>query len=406
MKKIREAFPFLQKQDPWIYLDSAATTQKPKSVIDTLSTFYREGYATVHRGVYTLSLDATTQYTQVRIQVAQFLGAESPDEIVFTKGTTEGINLVANSFGKAFIYPGDEILIAETEHHSNILPWQMLAQEKGAILKVIPVDDQGEILFSTFLKLLSSKTKLLCIAHAANTTGTIHPIKKMIQAVHAHGGYVLVDGAQAASHLPIDVQELDADFYLFSGHKVYGPTGIGILYGKRNLLEKMPPYQLGGDMVKEVRFETATYQEIPLKFEAGTPAFAEVIGLGAALSFMTTIGKDNIHALEHGLLSYATAELLKIPHLKIIGTAKDKIPIISFIIPPLHPLDIGTLLSCKRIAIRTGHLCAQPTLRRFGISSLMRISFGVYNTKEEIDLCVNALKEITLSLRSPHGQKG
>lgn len=393
-----DKFPFLENKEPWIYLDSAATTQKPHSVIQAMGDFYSSEYATVHRGIYTLSLEATTRYQNTREQIACFLGASSPEEIIFTKGTTQGINLVAHSFGKAFIHPGDEILITETEHHSNILPWQRLAQEKGALLKIIPVTDSGEVDRQAFENMLSSKTKLLAIAHAANATGVIHPIAQMSKAVHSQGGYVLVDGAQTAAHLPINVQELGADFFLFSGHKVYGPTGIGVLYGKKELLEKIPPYELGGDMVKEVYFDKAVYQDLPLKFEAGTPPFAEVIGLGAALSFIQKVGKEKLIKQELELLHYATEKLEKIPRLKIIGTAQEKVPIISFVIPPLHPLDVGTLLSCKNIAIRTGHLCAQPTLRRFQVNSLMRISFGVYNTLEDVDRFVEALEEIVSSL--------
>lgn len=384
---------------PFIYLDSAATSQKPRCVIDTISSFYSEGYATVHRSVYDYASLATTLYNEVRQKVKEFLNASFVEEIIFTKGTTEGINLIASSFGKAFIQPDDEVLITAMEHHSNIIPWQLLCQERGAQLKVVPINSRGELILEEFEKLLTSRTKIVSVAHIANTTGTLNPIEEIISLAHKKGAKVLIDGAQSAAHMPVDVQKLQADFYVFSGHKAYGPTGIGVLYGKRSLLEKMPPYQGGGDMVEEVFLTSSTFQRPPLKFEAGTPMIAEVLGLGSAIDFIESWGRERIATWEKELLDYATKRLEAVNGLEIIGTASNKGAIISFTMDDLHPLDIGTLLDIRGIAVRTGQLCAQPTLRSFNLSSLTRISFGIYNTMEEIDLFTEALKDVTLLLR-------
>ncbi|MBI2742739.1 MAG: SufS family cysteine desulfurase [Chlamydiales bacterium] len=402
IERIRRDFPILEKTQnghPLIYLDSAATVQKPRQVIEAMSHFYAREYGTVHRAIYGLSIAATERYCGVREKVRRFLNAQSADEIVFTKGTTEGINLVADCFGKAFLRHGDEVLICETEHHANIVPWQKACAEHGALLKIIPVNDKAEIDLKAYGELLSSKTKLVAVAHIANATGSLHPIETIIRMAHSEHAKVLIDGAQSAARLPIDVQKLDADFFLFSGHKVYGPTGVGILYGKRELLEAMPPYQCGGDMIEQVTLAATTYREPPLKFEAGTPMIAEVIGLGEALDYIEKIGREKISAWEDQLLAYATQKLLEIPELRIIGTAKDKGPIISFMIEGAHPLDIGTLLDLKGICVRTGHMCAQPTMHRFHVKAATRISFAIYNTISEIDQFILTLKEVLCSLR-------
>lgn len=402
IERIRIQFPiFKQKHGghPLVYLDSAATVQKPQRVIDALSHFYENEYGTVHRAVYGLSIAATERYCGVREKIRLFLNAASSDEIVFTKGTTEAINLIASSFGKAFVHHEDEILICETEHHANIVPWQKMCAERGAHLKIIPVNDKGEIDLRAYEQLLSKRTKLVAIAHMANATGTIHPIDTIIRHAHSVHAKVLIDGAQSAGRLPVDVQRLDPDFFVFSGHKLYGPTGVGVLYGKRALLEAMPPYQCGGDMIEQVTLERTTYREAPLKFEAGTPMIAGVIGLGEAIDFIQEIGRDKIAAWEDQLLRYATKKLLQIPDLRIIGTAKEKGPIISFVIEGAHPLDIGTLLDLKGICVRTGHLCAQPTMQRFKTSSVTRISFAIYNTLRDIDLFVDALEHTLQTLR-------
>jgi cysteine desulfurase / selenocysteine lyase len=400
--KIRQEFPMLGQQlhgKPFIYLDSAATTQKPGSVVDAMSRFYQEQYGTVHRSVYDFASQATSRYNAVRQKVKEFLNAAFVEEIVFTKGTTESINLVASSFGKAFLQPGDEVLITVMEHHSNIIPWQMMCEERGAHLKAAPINDRGELILEEFEKLLTERTKIVSVAHIANATGTVNPIEEIIALAHAKGAKVLIDGAQSCAHMPIDVQRLKADFYVFSGHKAYGPTGVGVLYGKRSLLEKMPPYQGGGDMIDEVTLSASTYQHPPLKFEAGTPMIAEVIGLGEAIDFIERIGRDNIAAWEQHLLSYATRAISEIKEVRVIGTAAKKGAIISFVVNGIHPLDIGTLLDLRGIAVRTGLLCAQPTLHFFNVSSLTRISLGLYSSIEEIDIFVEALKEILLLLR-------
>lgn len=399
---IRKDFPMLSKSmhgKPLVYFDTAATAQKPKSVIDAVSNFYANSYGTVHRAVYELSMQSTLLFQDVRRKVAAFLNAKKPEEIIFTRGNTESINMVAYSFGKAFIKPGDEILITEMEHHSNIVPWQLMCEDRGAILRVVPIDDHGQLKMDEFKKLLSKKTKLVAITHVSNALGTVNPVKEIVRLAHDAGAKVLIDGAQAAPHMKVDVQDLDADFYVFSGHKLYGPTGIGILYGKEDLLNAMPPYQGGGDMIEKVTFDKTTYNVLPMKFEAGTPMVAEVIGLGAAIDYINTIGLDKIHTYENELLKYATEAVSKIKGLKIIGTAPEKGAILSFVVDGVHHLDIGTMLDLRGVAIRTGHHCAQPVMKHFGITGTARASFAFYNTKEEIDAFVRALDEVVSLLR-------
>ncbi|HSX03962.1 MAG TPA: cysteine desulfurase [Rhabdochlamydiaceae bacterium] len=390
---VRKDFPIF-KAKSLVYFDSAATTHKPASVIDALSNFYSQEYATVHRSVYELAAKATVRYNSVRAQIQEFLGAKLPEEIIFTRGTTDAINLLATTFGKVYLQEGDEILVSEMEHHSNIVPWQMLCKEKKAHLRVIPINESAEILLDEYKKLLTPRTKLVSIAHIGNATGTINPVKQMIELAHEVGAKVLVDGAQAVSHLEFNVQDLNADFYAFSGHKAFGPTGIGVLYGKHELLESLPPYQGGSDMIEEVGFDETTFQRPPLKFEAGTPMIAQVMGLGEAITYIEKLGRKQIAEWEHKLLEYTTQQLLKIPKLRIIGTAKEKAAIISFVIEGIHPLDLGTLLDLHGIAVRTGHHCAQPLMKRFKIPGTTRISFAPYNTFEEIDFFIDKLKRI------------
>ncbi len=393
--KLREDFPVLKTKmhgKPLVYLDSAATAQKPSSVIDAMTNFYQSHYGTVHRAIYELSTHATHQYEMTRQKVRHFLNAAKNEEIIFTRGTTESINMVAYSFGKAFVTRGDEIIISEMEHHSNIVPWQILCEDRGACLKVIPMNDLGELDLESYEALLSSKTKLVSIAHVSNALGTVNPIKEMIQMAHAKGAKFLVDGAQSAPHMAIDVQDLNADFYVFSGHKIYGPTGIGILYGRQELLNQMPPYQGGGDMIETVTFEKTTYNTLPLKFEAGTPMIAEVLGLGKAIDYVQAIGIHAIYAYEHELLEYATAKIQEISGIKIIGTAQNKGAILTFVVDGIHPLDLSTLLDFQGIAVRTGHHCAQPVMRHFGVTSTTRASFSFYNTIDEIDYFISTLK--------------
>ena len=402
VRRVREDFPMLKKMmngRHLIYLDTAATSQKPQSVIDAIHTFYSLEYGTVHRAIYELAAHSTEMYSTVRTKVQQFIGAREEEEIIFTRGTTESINLVAHSYGRAFLKKGDEIIISEMEHHSNIVPWQLLAKERGLKLKYIPMSLEGELRLDVFKELLSERTKLVSVAHIANATGTINPIEEIISLAHQAGAKVLIDGAQAASHLPLNVEALDVDFYAFSGHKIYGPTGIGVLYGKRELLKDMPPFIGGGDMIETVTMEESTFQDPPLRFEAGTPSIAEVIGLGAAIDYIESLGRENIEEWLNHLLSHATEKLLEVSGLKIIGTAKKKGPIISFVLDDLHPLDLGTLLGLKGIAIRTGHLCAQPALSRFGLKSIARISLGIYNTLSDIDNAVEAIQEGALLLK-------
>lgn len=399
---IRNDFPMLAQSmhgKPLIYFDTAATAQKPKAVIDAINHFYTDAYATVHRAVYELSMQSTLHYQEARRKAAAFLNAKKPEEVIFTRGTTESINMVAYSFGKAFIKPGDEVLITEMEHHSNIVPWQILCEDRGAVLKVAPIDDRGQLIMDEFKKLLNKKTKLVSVAHVSNALGTVNPIKEIVNLAHGVGAKVLIDGAQAAPHLKIDVQAIDADFYVFSGHKLYGPTGIGILYGKEELLNAMPPSQGGGDMIEHVSFEKTTYNVLPMKFEAGTPMIAEVVGLGAAIDYVNALGLDKIHAYEKSLLDRATKGVAGIKGLKIIGTAADKGAILSFTVDGVHHLDIGTMLDLRGIAIRTGHHCAQPVMKHFGITGTARASFSFYNTEAEIDSFIRSLDEVVSLLR-------
>ena len=393
---IRNQFPVFNREvkgKPLIYLDNAATSQKPQMVIDALVNYYSSYNANIHRGIHTLAEEATMAFENTRDAVRQFINAESREQIVFTRGTTEGINLVAYTWGRQNINAGDEIIISTMEHHSNIVPWQILCEEKGAILKVIPISDEGELLLSEYEKLLSTKTKLVSIVHVSNSLGTINPVKQIIDAAHKAGAIVLVDGAQSTVHLDIDVQEMDCDFFVFSSHKLYGPTGVGVLYGKKHLLESMPPFHGGGEMIKEVTFEKTTYNELPYKYEAGTPNIADTIAFKTALDFIHKTGKEKIRRHEKELLAYATAQLEQIPGLKIIGKAREKVSLVSFVIDKLHPQDIGILLDNNGIAVRTGHHCTQPLMNRFGITGTVRASFAVYNTKEEIDELVSGLQK-------------
>ncbi len=385
---IRQQFPILNREvkgKPLVYFDNAATSQKPQSVIDALVNYYTNYNANIHRGIHTLAEEATMAFEATRDTVQQFINARSREEIVFTRGTTEGINLVAYTWGRQNIEAGDEIIISSLEHHSNIVPWQILCEEKKAILKIIPINNKGELLIDEYKKLLNPKTKLVSVGHASNALGTINPVKQIIDTAHKAGAVVLIDGAQSTVHLDIDVQEMDCDFFAFSSHKLYGPTGIGILWGKKDLLEAMPPFQGGGEMIKEVTFEKTTYNDLPYKYEAGTPNIADAIAFKAALDFVNQTGKENIRKHEEELLHYATNELQQIPGVKIIGTAKEKVSVVSFIIDGLHPQDIGILLDNNGIAVRTGHHCAQPLMDCFKIPGTVRASFAVYNTKEEID---------------------
>lgn len=402
MFEVKKDFPVLSQMmhgKPLIYLDSAATTQKPLAVIDSLDSFYRSKYGTVHRAIYELSVEATILYQNTRLKAAALLNAASPDEIIFTRGTTEGINLVATCFTKRFIKPGDEILITAMEHHSNIVPWQMACASSGAVLKVAPMDERGVLIWDELVKLIGPKTKIVAVGHISNALGTINPIKNIIELAHQHGAKVLIDGAQSAPHMAVDVQALDADFYVFSGHKLYGPTGIGILYGKAALLNEMPPYQGGGDMIDTVTFEKTTYNVLPMKFEAGTPCIAEVIGLGAAIDYINAIGLPLIEQYEQELHQTLEEGMKSIKGLRIIGTAPEKAAITSFVVKGIHPLDIGTLLDLKGIAIRTGHHCAQPVMRFFNVPGTARVSFGVYNTGDEVQKFLQALDKVTCELR-------
>ena len=402
LSSYRNDFPMLLQTmhgKPLIYFDTAATSQKPQIVIDALTNFYTNHYGTVHRAIYELSVHSSKSYHEAREKVRCFINAPKREEIIFTRGTTESINLIASSFGKAFVKPGDEIIISEIEHHSNIVPWQMLAEERGAILKIIPCNDKGELNLEVYSHLLNSKTRLLSICHISNSLGTLNPIKKMIAMAHLAGAKVLVDAAQSAPHMPLDVQDLDADFLVFSGHKICGPTGVGVLFGKEALLEALPPYQGGGDMIEKVTFAKTTYNTLPLKFEAGTPMIAEVIGLGAAVDYLSHVGMENIQNWEHALLKYATLKMEQIPHLRIIGKAEEKGAIISFIVEGVHPLDLGTMLDLQGIAVRTGHHCAQPVMDHFSLPGTARISFGLYNTKAEIDAFITSLNHCISLLR-------
>lgn len=402
IQMIREQFPILGQSvhgKKLVYLDNAATSQKPISVINALSEYYTSYNANIHRGAHYLAAKATEIYEQAREKVAKFLNARSSEEIIFTRGTTEAINLVAGTFGRKFINEKDEIIISTMEHHSNIVPWQMLCEEKKAVLKVIPINENGEILLNEYEKLLSPRTKLVSVVHISNALGTINPIREMIQKAHSVGAKFLVDGAQGAVHLPIDVQDLDCDFYAFSGHKVYAPTGIGALYGKKEILEQIPPYHGGGEMIKEVTFEKTTYNELPFKFEAGTPNIADVIALGKALDFVNELGKENIATHEQELLTYATEKIQKIEGVKIIGTALQKASVLSFVVAGVHHSDIGTILDTQGVAVRTGHHCTQPLMKHLSIEGTTRASFAVYNTFEEVDTFISALERAVRMLK-------
>lgn len=395
-QKIRQDFPNLRvkvRGKPLVYLDNAATTLKPKAVIDALNKHYSQWTSNVHRGVHYLSEQATAQFEEARVKVQKFINAKDSVEIIFTRGTTEGINLVAQCYGRAFLNQGDEVLISEMEHHSNIVPWQIICQERGAVLKIIPFNDEGELDLKAFEKLLTSKTKFVSIVYISNSLGTINPIKTIIDKAHAFGIPVLVDGAQAVSHFPIDVQALDCDFFAFSGHKLFGPTGVGVLYGKKELLNKMPPFLGGGDMIASVTFEKTTYNVLPYKFEAGTPNVADVIALGAAIDYVKSIGWDYIQKHDKELLEYGTKVLKKIPGLRLIGTAKNKTSVLAFVMPNIHAHDMGTLVDQEGIAIRTGHHCTQPVMKHFGVPATSRASLSIYNTKEELDKLVLAIKK-------------
>ncbi|MEO5592975.1 MAG: cysteine desulfurase [Chitinophagaceae bacterium] len=394
---IRQQFPVLNREvkgRPLVYFDNAATSQKPQAVIDALVNYYSGYNANIHRGIHTLAEEATAAFEATRDTVKQFINAAAREEIIFTRGTTESINLVAYTWGRQNIKAGDEIIISTMEHHSNIVPWQILCEEKGALLKVIPINDEGELLMNAYEKLLSPKTKLVSIVHVSNALGTVNPVKQIIDAAHTVGAVVMVDGAQSSVHLDIDVQKLNADFFAFSSHKVYGPTGVGVLYGKRQLLESMPVFQGGGEMIKEVSFEKTTYADLPYKFEAGTPNIADTIALKTALDFINVTGKAKIRAHEDELLVYATGLLEQIPGLQIIGRAKEKVSLISFVVDKIHSQDIGILLDNRGIAVRTGHHCAQPLMQRCGITGTTRASFAVYNTKEEIDELITGMHKV------------
>ena len=391
---LKSDFPIFEHHPSLIYLDSAASTQKPKPVIDALTEFYTRHYGTVNRAVYTLALEATDRYQQTRTKIKNHFNIAHEEEIIFTRGTTASLNLVARSFGRAFLRPGDIVLISEIEHHSNLVPWQMLCEESGAVLRSIPVDDRGELDLEAYHDLLDEDVKMVSIAHISNSIGTLHPIEEITQAAHAVGARVCIDGAQSAGHMTVDLQQLDVDFYAFSGHKMYGPMGVGVLYGKRELLEEMEPIEGGGDMVEQVTLDKTIYAPLPAKFEAGTPMVAEVIGLGAAIDYLEEIGLETIAAMEHELLTYATQKLEQIPGLRIIGTAPNKGAIISFVVKGIHSLDIATLLDCKDIAIRSGHHCSQPTMARFELLNTARLSLGLYNTHEDINRFIQVLKSI------------
>lgn len=395
--KIRAEFPILGREvheSFLVYLDNAATTQKPFQVIDSMLTHYEENNSNIHRGVHLLSQRATENYENAREKVRIFLNAKSTQEIIFTRGATESINLIASSWGRKNINAGDEILISTMEHHANIVPWQLLCKDKGAILKVIPINDDGEIIFEEFEKLLSEKTKLVSIVHVSNTLGTVNPIDKIIKKAHLFGAKVLIDGAQSVPHFQVDMQKYDCDFFVFSGHKLYAPSGIGVLYAKKEILESMPPYQSGGDMILSVSFEQTTFNELPFKFEAGTPNIEGAIGLGFAIDYISNLGLENISKYENELLEYGTEKLSQIEGLRIIGTANEKAGVISFVLDSVHPHDVGTMLDLDGIAIRTGHHCTEPLMKRFKVPATSRASFAFYNTFQEIDKLAESIQKV------------
>ncbi|MGR8941381.1 MAG: SufS family cysteine desulfurase [Gammaproteobacteria bacterium] len=397
VEKIRADFPILAEKirgKDLVYLDNAASSQKPNAVIDAISDLYRHDYANVHRGVHTLSVRATDKFEGARSKVKDFINAAREEEIIFVRGTTEAINLVAHSFGRVNIKAGDEVLITGMEHHSNIVPWQLLCEQTGAVLKVGPIDLKGELIYDEFERQLSDRTRLVAVAHMSNALGTINPVDKIIAAAHARNIPVLLDGAQAIPHMKVDVRALDCDFYVFSGHKLYGPSGVGVLYGKQALLEAMPPYQGGGDMIRKVTFEKSEYNKLPYKFEAGTPSIADVVGLGAAIDYLNAIGMDAIAAYEAELLDYATEQAKTIKGLRIIGEAEHKGAILSFVLDRIHPHDIGTMLDSLGIAVRAGHHCAMPVMDFFGVPATARASFAIYNTRAEIDTLMQGIKSL------------
>ncbi|HZS27465.1 MAG TPA: cysteine desulfurase [Candidatus Angelobacter sp.] len=397
VQKVRKDFPVLQQKihgKPLVYLDNAATTQKPLAVIDALEHYYRHDNSNIHRGVHTLSERATEAYEHARVTAQKFLNAADSKEIIFVRGTTEGINLVAQTYGRKNVGAGDEVLITAMEHHSNIVPWQLLCEEKGAKLRVAPINDRGELLLEEFEKLLSPKTKIVAVGHLSNALGTINPVREIVRLAHARNIPVLVDGAQAAPRMPVDVRALDCDFYAISGHKMYGPTGIGVLYGKAALLEAMPPWQGGGDMIASVTFDKTIYNRLPYKFEAGTPNIADTIGLGTAIEYLNNLGPEQVEAHEAELLAYATNKVESIPGVQIIGTAREKAGVLSFVMEDIHPHDIGTILDREGIAVRTGHHCAQPVMQRFNIPATVRASFGLYNTREEVDALAAGIRKV------------
>ncbi len=397
VERIRKDFPILHQVvhgKPLVYLDNAATTQKPQPVLDALRAYYTADNANVHRGVHLLSERATEAYEAARTRVRRFLNVADPREIVFVRGATEGINLVARTYGRQAVGPGDEILITGLEHHSNIVPWQMLCDDQGAALRVVPINDSGEVDLEAYDRLLSDRTRLVAVAHVSNALGTIVPIGRMIEAAHRRGIPVLVDGAQAVAHMSVDVQALDCDFYVFSGHKVFGPTGIGALYGKSELLERMPPFHGGGDMIKSVSFEKTVYNDLPYKFEAGTPDIAGAIGLGVALEYLEALGRDRVEAYERELLAYGTERLSSCPGVRLIGTAREKAGVLSFVVDGVHAHDVGTILDREGIAVRAGHHCAMPVMARFGVAATTRASLAFYNTREELDALVDGLEKV------------
>jgi cysteine desulfurase / selenocysteine lyase len=396
-QKVRQDFPILHQKvhgKPLVYLDNAATTQKPLAVIEAIENYYRRDNSNIHRGVHTLSERATEAYENVRTAARKFLNAADTKEIIFVRGTTEAINLVAQSYGRKNVGSGDEVLITAMEHHSNIVPWQLLCEEKNARLRVAPINERGELLLEEFEKLLGPRTKIVGVGHISNALGTINPIREIVRMAHARNIPVMVDGAQAAPHTRVDVQALDCDFYAISGHKMYGPTGIGVLYGKTRLLEAMPPYQGGGDMIASVTFEKTVYNRLPYKFEAGTPNIADTIGLGAAIEYLNTLGLEQIELHEAELLAYATRAVESIPGVRVVGTAREKAGVLSFVMEDIHPHDIGTILDSDGIAVRTGHHCAQPVMQRFNIPATVRASFGLYNTREEVDALASGIRKV------------
>ena len=397
VERVRQDFPILRQMAygrPLVYLDNAASAQKPRQVLDAMQEAYETYYSNVHRGVHHLSQRSTEFFEAARDKVARFINAKSADEIVFTRGGTESINLVAATYGRKFLNAGDEIVISHMEHHANIVPWQMLRDEKGVVIKVAPIDDDGNLLLDEYEKLLSPRTRLVAMTHISNALGTVTPIREIIRLAHERDAKVLVDGCQAAPHMALDVQELDADFYVFSGHKMYGPTGIGVLWGKEDILNDMPPYQTGGEMIALVTLEKTTFKKAPHRFEAGTPAIVEAIGLGAAVDYLTGLGLDNIHAHEDGLLAYATQRLSAVPGLTIHGRAKEKASIVSFLMEDVHAHDVGTIVDRAGVAVRVGHHCAQPVMERFGVTATARASFALYNTRAEVDALAEALDKV------------